>query len=243
MPLPILLLQGFDTVGVGWYADELKKCQLYDENGTEVEVLDFEYGKSKLKRKEIVAAICSGVYPAIIVADLSNDDVFMKFKKHLGLPLLEYVARGGRVAFPTSDAMMLLQVLKPLFGVQWEFAACHRINWRVPDGRAAAVDKMFPLNELDSEKKLASEAEFSQKACSYKNVPPEEQIFGNTGEGHSFIQGLDFLHKAGPDEPEGMWMYSVAVRKHGQGSIAFFGDVNCVSETCDLVAAYCLGSE
>lgn len=37
-----------------------------------------------------------------------------------------------------------------------------------------------------------------------------------------------------------MWMYSVAEHKHGQGSIAFFGDIRGEAVTCDLVAAYCL---
>ena len=89
-------------------------------------------------------------------------------------------------------------------------------------------------------KKKASEIEYSAKACSCRNVPAHDAFFGNTGEGHSKMPLLDFVHQAGEDEPEGMWNFSIAVRKHGQGSIAFFGDVNCEEDKRDLVAAFCL---
>lgn len=156
-----------------------------------------------------------------------------KFVAELGVALKEYVSKGGRVAFPTSEGLMLIKVLKPLFNVQWETENYRRINWRAPTGRGDAIDRVFPLKRLISSKSKASEIEYSAKACSYKNVPPHEAFFGNIGEGHSKFPLLDFVHKAGADEPEGMWNYSVAVHKHDNGSIAFFGDVNCEPHTRD----------
>lgn len=83
---------------------------------TNVEVMDHKDGE-KETCEQIAAANRSGCYSAIVISDLSAEAQFPKFTTLIGPALLEYVGKGGRVAFPTSEGIMLLDVLKELFGV------------------------------------------------------------------------------------------------------------------------------
>lgn len=202
-------------------------------------MLDYKYGECDSARLEIESALRARLHSSVIVCDLSaHHDEFVL---HFGDALCDFVRQGGRVAFPTSEGLLLQPVLRRLFQVQWEGAMYRRVCWCPPNGRAAdEVNRMFPLKRLHSGKIMASDLKYSAKACSFKNVPLDEAFFGNTGEGHSVFPLLDFVHASQPGEPEDMWHYAVAVRQFGDGFAAFFGDVNAEPATCDLIAAFVL---
>lgn len=237
-PNSILLIKGLNICGAEFYRDGLMKSELFSATSADVTELDYAYGEDRSAVPKINAALRARRHHSAIICDLSafQDE----FVQHFRDAIRHFVHAGGRVAFPTCEGLLLQSVLKDLFNVQWEGEAYGRIYWRAPDGSADNVDAKFPLQRLHSGKVKASELEYSAKACSYSNVPPHEACFGNTGEGHSVFPLLNFVHAAKPDDPDGMFKYSIATHDYGNGSIAYFGDVNAEPATCDLVAAYCL---
>ncbi|KAL1523060.1 hypothetical protein AB1Y20_018020 [Prymnesium parvum] len=162
------------------------------------------------------AEIDSGKYDAVVVVDLACEHA--KFEAAFGASLAAFVRAGGRVAFPSSEGMMLQPTLRRLFGTAWEPSGYYRSSWCVAEENRAHVAATFGEGNL---------AAFSAKATSVRNVPPHERCFGVSR------------------PAEGAADYDVCVATHqcaGGGWVGFFGDVNCEARTALLVAAFLLSS-
>lgn len=239
-PHSVLLIKGLDIVGISWYADHVLRSKIFESARAKLTILDYKYDQCETARAEILSALRARRHNTVIVCDLS--EYHDQFVLHFGDALRHFVRLGGRVAFPTCEGLLLLPVLRRLFQVQWKEGMYGRAYWCPADACADQVDRLFPLKRLHSGKILASELKYHAKACSYKNVPKHEAFFGNTVVDHSVFSFPDFSQDSDSDEEEKeeMWQYAVAVRRYGDGIVAFFGDVNADPPTCDLIASFAL---
>ena len=223
----VLILVGMNLISEddNWMADSLLEA---DFCGFRHQVVNFHYGRRKGAVDVCVAAISSGRHSAVVVADLSFN--FDAFELHLGVPLRSFVQRGGRAAFLTCEGLLLQPTLSRLFDTRWLAASYYRTTWFPVAG--PALDTTFA--GIDA-------AQFSAKACSVMGVPPAERLFTTNHQSttQSLVMSMDNKHVGHNGEnPE----VCVAVHKFGDGSIAYFGDVNMEEETKQLVVAFCRGS-
>jgi hypothetical protein len=73
--------------------------------------------------------IRSGKYHAIVVVDYSNPDQVKKFERDFGKLLQNFAHKGGVVAFPSSEGLIVL-TLQTYFDVDWKFSNYYRTTWR-----------------------------------------------------------------------------------------------------------------
>lgn len=239
----ILLIDGMSMTG--FYVNDLKASSVLAASGAKLHILDYDDGAGKAK---IIEELDSGRHRATIVCDLSVQQ--SEFKLFLGTAVKRFADNGGRVAFPTTEGLLLLPVLKALFSVPWKEGSYYRSTWAARPSAAAAVDAAFPIKRFLPDHKMASEISFSAKACSYLNVPAADRCFGVTADSeHESLSmmlagerkpALGEPSEAEPEGPSEESNVSVAKRRFGTGEICFFGDVNCESTTKELVMAFCL---
>ncbi len=130
----ILIIKDFDIAGIPWYANKLLKSEMYDKGDASVEAVDYEYNTNPLKHNVIVQMIRTRRYPGTIIADLSGETYFESFKPHFGEVLKKYVNQGGRIAFPSCEGHLLMDVLTVFFDVPWETAEYATSNYTAPAG-------------------------------------------------------------------------------------------------------------
>ena len=81
------------------------------------------------KADEILNAICSGRYRAIVVADLSNSSQFDDFEATFGTQLQEFVRKGGYLAMASIELMQMCDVVNRLFETTWRGSNYYRTQW------------------------------------------------------------------------------------------------------------------
>lgn len=243
MPSSILVIHGL-TQTSEWYLEDLKKSRVLSASNVQLTLVNFDYGGNP---RAVVRALDSGDHSAAIVCDLSTEQG--KFSALLGTALKRFVfERAGRVAFPTTEGLLLNPVLKALFDVPWTEAAYYRTTWAPRPDAAARLDETFPIRRFLPEGTPASTLKYSAKACSYLDVPKEDRCYGVTEESeHESLAMWGALTpsvgESTAEEPQGKSEkshVSVAMRQYGAGKICYFGDVNCEQATADLVFAFCL---
>jgi hypothetical protein len=162
--------------------------------------------------------IKSGRYHAIVVVDYSNREEFQEFEEAFGALLQQFVAAGGVVAFPSSEAMLVSTVEK-YFDTEWKMSNYYRTTWG-----PCLKDNERNINYSFGNGNLSRRVikEYSAKGNTL-NVPRHERCFGVTENSRKDVCEEDAI---------------VAMHNYGKGAIAYFGDVNASHETIWLVAAF-----
>lgn len=178
--------------------------------------------------------IRSGRYHAIVVVDYSDGEETDAFEAAFGDLLGEFVAAGGVVAFPSSEAM-LVSTLRKYFDVEWEVSDYYRTTWG-PCIKDNEININYSFGKGNLSRRIIKD--YSAKGTALR-VPKHERAFGVTE--NSRTQSL-VPHMSGKDvsveSKDGNYDVVVAIHDHGKGSIAYFGDVNAEPETIWLVAAF-----
>lgn len=248
MPPVVLVIHGV-TQCSEWYLEHLKKCEVLRATDARLKLIDFKYGENP---DPIIKALDSGDHTAAIVCDLSIEQG--KFTSLLGSVLKRFVFQnGGRLAFPTTEGLLLNPVLKTLFQVPWNEACYYGTTWGPRRDASTRLDIVFPIHNFLPQATRASKLTFHAKACSYVDVPEEDRCYGVTKacQSHSELirpvysdddEDGDSNEGAAEDPYEDSEKSEVvvAVRNCGAGKICFFGDVNAGNETTNLVFAFCL---
>lgn len=245
MPSSILVIHGMTQVSE-WYLEDLKKSEVLIASKAQLKLVDFGYGANP---GPVISALDSGDHSAAIVCDLSTEQ--SKFMALLGTAVKRFVYdRAGRLAFPTTEGLLLNPVLKALFEVPWTEAAYYRTTWGPRPDTAARMDETFPIRKFLPEATAASALTYSAKACSYLNVPKEDRCYGVTEDSQHESLSMAMAGAPAPgvgertaEDPYGeseKSHVSVAMRKCGDGKICYFGDVNAEKSTTNLVIAFCL---
>ena len=214
-------------------ADRAKACW----HGMSVEELSFGYAEDVEMVRACQNAIVSGTYHAVVICDLCLRDLMEEdptrlFDALIGSHLQAFAWAGGRVAFPTSDGMLManMGLLNRLFEVSWEFCAYTAEHW----------GPLLPSSGAAFEAPTTIDVVYS-KASSLKNVPPHERVCGVVANGSSYeiSPDGDFENDAQFATFAESCGYSAAAHMYGRGCIGYFGDTNCSSQTPPNVAAFC----
>eukprot|EP00178_Gracilaria_changii_P003310 TRINITY_DN1487_c0_g1_i1.p2 TRINITY_DN1487_c0_g1~~TRINITY_DN1487_c0_g1_i1.p2 ORF type:complete len:588 (-),score=78.18 TRINITY_DN1487_c0_g1_i1:4154-5917(-) len=226
MPLHVLLIQGMSIVESNWYADQLLASSPYLRAPIcTVTRVSYDYGESV---EAVEQAMRSHDYNAIIVCDLSAEQ--NAFAIGLGSLIQQYVRSGGRVAFPTTEGLNLIPVLKELFDVPWTRSSYGREQWQANPQSAALLSSQFPLANDEQ----AVNMQFCVKGCSYTNVPQSDRCF----EAKQYHDEEEYDEDYPPVTTRSESPVLVAVRSYGNGYVSYFGDVNCELPTAKLVGAF-----
>lgn len=227
MPLHVLLIQGMSIVEVDWYADELLKISPQLRSPTcKVTRVSYDHGENV---EAVLAAMRRHDYNAIIVCDLSTEQ--NAFAIGLGSEIQKYVRSGGRVAFPTSEGLNLIPVLKELFEVPWTRAGYSRQDWVASPQSAALLTAQFPMENSQR----VTDYKFCVKGCSYKNVPQSDRCFELAPYEEESDEDNEYSGASIANQESEV---IVAVRSYGDGFVSYFGDVNCELPTAKLVGAF-----
>ena len=185
---------------------------------------------SKLAMEACCVEIASGLYHAVVVVDLAQDHRL--FESELGTALQTFVGAGGALAFPTSEGLNLVSTMARLFETAWVGSSYYRTQWSAAEENRENIQSTFG-------DRLSSSA-FSAKACSLRKVPPHERCFGvnEKSRTQSLVPFMTGQVVSKPAEPDADYDVCVATHRFGEGTVAFFGDVNCEGRTAELVAAF-----
>jgi hypothetical protein len=194
-----------------------------------------------------IQEIESGVYHGIVVVDYSNAAEFPEFEAQLGGHLQRFVHAGGVLAFPSSEGQ-LVSTLKKLFDTTWQISNYYRTTWGPCSENERNVNYSF--GNGDYARRIIRP--YSAKSVSLRNVPPSERCFGVTTESRTqslvpMMDGLTDIAKPGyatsaaatPEELDLDYDVVVAMHNYGKGCVAYLGDVNCETETVELLLAFC----
>lgn len=178
--------------------------------------------------------IRSGRYHAIVAMDYSNPQQKNDFENAFGDLLRDFVAAGGVVAFPSSEAVPIPTINK-YFDAQWETSAYYRTTWG-----PCLKDNERNINYSFGNGNLSRRVikEYSAKGTALR-VPKHERCFGVTEKSRTkslvpHMSGRDVSAKS----DDGNYDVVVAMHDYGKGAVAYFGDVNAEHETIWLVAAF-----
>ena len=260
-PMPrVLVIYGLALTDTPWFKEHLlgEKAALHSAvaqreedreaaaaawRGIHVDQVSFDWAEDPQCVRICQEAIVGGNYHAIVVCDLCCQDLMEEpqhlFERLIGSHLQSFARSGGRVAFPTSDGLMLFnqKVLHRLFDVSWRPCAYTAENWGpLPPDPGEGVVPTFVAPR--------STPVAYTKATSLADVPPEERVCGVVAGGEHGVEiGEDGdweIQEIGDDgDYETQKGFSAAAHAYGEGSIAYFGDTNCSRHNPPLVAAYC----
>lgn len=238
-----LVINGLGMTSVtDWFYANLFETELAATAWLSFEVTTLSFGFAE--DVELVRccqdAVVSGAYQAVVICDLSQRDLMDPAEGSPGLfqtllgSHLQAFAR-GRVAFPTSDGLLLsnMAVLDALFGVTWQACAYVAEPWGpLPQAGGSTLAKVFTAP--------ATTPVVRTKASTLANVPLEERVCGRVlthdceiGPDGDFETVEDFEASAAHDG------FSVACHAYGEGSVAYFGDTSCSEHNPPVVAAFC----
>ena len=204
--------------------------------GVRVDDLSFGWAEDVALVGACQGAIVSGRYDGIVLCDLSLRDLMEEperlFEQLIGSHLQAFASAGGRVAFPTSDGMLManMGVLNRTFGVNWEVCSYTKEYWG-PLSAASTAPYAAP----------ASLKVIYTKASTLKKVPVNERVCGAVANSQTYEIGPDgdFEDQAAFDSFAERCGYSAAAHKYGRGCIAYFGDTNCSLQTPLNVSNFC----